>query len=191
MSEPNATNVVAGSGLLYVAPLGTTLPTVDGHGEYPITWPMGWVQVGYTDGGIDLVYTPTIKEIMVDEEAAPVQDVLSTEKFAISAHLAEATLQNLNYAMSASTFTDDSTANETISVKLGSKALGYVMVGVQGPAPGTNLARLVICQKAIAKAAVSMKIQRKDKVVIPVSFEARKLTGVDLVDIYDITVGAS
>lgn len=191
MSEPNATNVVAGSGLLYVAPLGTTLPIVDAHGEYPVTWPMGWVAVGYTEAGIDLVYTPTIKEIMVDEEAAPVLDVLATEKFAITTQLAEATLMNLQNAISACTYTDDSAANETISVKIGSKALAYVMVGVQGPAPGTNLARLVICQKAIAKGAMSLKIQRKDNVKIPVSFEARKITGTDLVDIYDITVGAS
>ena len=190
MSEPNATNVVAGSGLLYIAPLGTTLPTVDMHGEYPVSWPMGWTAVGYTEDGIDLVYTPSLKEIMVDEEAAPVQDVLATEKFAITAKLAEATLANMNAAIAASTITTDST-NETITVSIGSKPISYVMVGVQGPAPGTNLARIVICQKAIAKAAVSMKIQRKDKVVIPVSFEARKITGTDLVDIYDLTVGAS
>ena len=49
----------------------------------------------------------------------------------------------------------------------------------------------MIVQKAIAKAAVSLKIQRKDKVVIPVSFEARKISGTDLVDIYDFTADAS
>jgi hypothetical protein len=191
MSEPNATNVIAGSGLLYVAPLGTTLPTIDVHGEFPVVWPMGWTAVGYTDAGIDLVYTPTIKEIMVDEEAAPVSDILTTEKFSVASHLAEATLLNLSNAVSASTYTDDSAVNEAIKVSIGSKSLGYMMVGVQGPAPGTNLARVVLIQKAIAKAAVSMKIQRKDKVTIPVTFEARKLTGINLVDIYDITVGAS
>lgn len=191
MSEPDATNIVAGSGLLYVAPLGTTLPTVDAHGEYPIVWPMGWVKVGYTDDGIDLVYTPSVKELMVDEEAAPVGDILTTEKYAITAKLAEATLANMNRAISASTFVDDSTANETITVSLGSKPLNYLMVGVEGPAPSTNLRRVIIMQKAIAKSAVSMKMQRKDKVSIPVSFEARKLSGIDLVNIYDFTASAS
>lgn len=191
MSEPNATNVVAGSGLLYVAPLGTTLPTVDAHGEYPVVWPAGWLAVGYTDDGIDLVYTPSIKEIMVDEEAAPVSDILTTEKFAVTAKLAEATLLNLNRSIAACTYTDDSAANETITVSIGSKALAYTMVGVEGPAPGTNLRRVMVMQKAIAKAAVSLKIQRKDKVSIPVSFEARKITGTDLVNIYDFTASAS
>ena len=121
MSEPNATNVVAGSGLLYVAPLGTTLPTTGAHGEWPITWPMGWVACGYTDDGIDLVYTPSIKEIMVDEEAAPVDDVLATEKFAITAKLAEATLANLNNAIAASTYTAETAGDGVQTVAIGSE----------------------------------------------------------------------
>jgi hypothetical protein len=65
------------------------------------------------------------------------------------------------------------------------------MVGVQGPAPGTNKARVIILRKAIAKAAVQTKMTRKDKTVIPVSFTARKLSGQDLVTIYDLTSTAS
>lgn len=191
MSEPDVTQIVAGSGKLYVAPLGTTLPSVGVHGEYPITWPAGWIAVGYTDDGIDVVYTPSIKEITVDEEASPVADVLATEKFHIAAKLAEATLANLNRAIAASTLTDNSVSLEDINLNAGSQALNYVMVGVQAPAPGTGLARLVIVRKAIANTAVSMKIQRKDKVSFPVSFEARKLSGQNLFDIYDLTVGAS
>ena len=95
MAEPDATQIVAGPGKLYVAALGSALPTVDGHGEYPVTWPAAWKAVGYTDAGIDIVYTPTIKAIMVDEEASPVSDVLSEEKFHLAAHLALSGLQVL------------------------------------------------------------------------------------------------
>jgi hypothetical protein len=190
MSEPNATNVIAGPGLLYVAPLGTTQPVFDMHGEYPVIWPAGWVAVGYTDSGIDSTYTPTIKEISVDEEAAPVLDILEKEKFVISAHLAEATLANLNAAIAASALTTDST-NAYQAVAGGSLALNYTMVGVQGPAPGTNLARVIILQKAIAMAAVSLKMTRKDKVTMPVTFDARKISGQSLFKIYDLTSTAS
>ncbi len=93
MSEPDVTQIVAGSGVFYVAPLGTTLPTVAGHGEYPIVWPAGWAATGYTDDGIDAVYTPSLKEISVDEEASPVIDVLSTEKFHLALKMAEATFR--------------------------------------------------------------------------------------------------
>ena len=197
MSEPDATQVVAGHGTLYVAPLGTTLPTLDSTpGEYPVVWPAGWVQVGYTDDGIDMVYTPTVKDITVDEEMSPVAKLLTEEKMSIEAKLAEATLANLNRAISASTYTDDSAgAGKAQVFKAGSGVINYVMVGVQGPAPGTNLARVIIVYKAVATAAVQMKMQRKDKVVIPVKFEgvadSTKPAGQRLFEIVDIAQGAS
>ncbi len=190
MAEPDATQIVAGPGLLYVAPLGTTLPITDAHGEYPITWPTGWVAVGYTDAGIDSTYTPTIKEIMVDEETSPVDDVLSAEKFIVQAKLAEVTLQNYNYAISASTFTSTPAESDT-KVSVGSNPLTYVMVGIEGPAPGTNKQRLILVQKAIAKGAVAIKMQRKDKVVFAVEFDARKISGQPLYTIDDFGSSAS
>lgn len=191
MSEPDVTNIVTGSGKLYIAPLGTALPVVDMTGEFPISWPDGWIAVGYTDDGIDAVYTPSLKEIMVDEEASPVGDVLSTEKFHISAKLAEATLANFNSAIAASTLVNHSSTQGDIEVTAGSQALNYVMAGVQAPSYGTNKGRLILVQKAIASAAVSLKIQRKDKVSIPIQLEARKLSGQPLFAIYDLTSNAS
>lgn len=191
MSEPDATQLVAGSGVLYVAVLGTALPTFDAHGEYPVVWPAGWHAVGYTEDGIDFVYTPTVKPLHVDEETAPVLDVLTEEKAHLAAKLSEATLANLNRAISASLLTDDSTAESDINLKAGSKALNYTMVGVDCPAPGTNLRRVIVFQKALTTAAVSLKIQRKDKVVIPTQFEARQLSGQPLFQIHDFTSTAS
>lgn len=192
MAEPDVTQIVSGPGLIKVAPLGTALPPYDvSTGENPVVWPAAWKDVGYTDAGIDAVYTPQVKQLTVDEETAPVGDILESEKYEISAGLAEATLQNLNRAISASTYLDDSTTNHAIVVGIGSKPLTYVMVAVVGPAPGTNLTRVIILRKAICTSAVSMKITRKDKVVIPVKFDARKLSGSDLVTIYDLTTGAA
>lgn len=191
MAEPDVTQIVSGPGLIKVAPMGTTVPVYDATtGENPIVWDAAWKDVGYTDAGIDAVYTPSIKQINVDEEASPVGDLLESEKYEVSAALAEATLANLNRAISASSFTDDTSTKKTIIVGIGSKPLNYVMVAVVGPAPGTNLTRVIIIRKAICTSAVSMKITRKDKVTIPVKFDARKLSGQDLVTIFDLTVGA-
>lgn len=190
MSEPDATQVLAGPSLIYVAPLGTTLPTMDAHGEFPVVWPDGWEAVGYTDAGVDETYTPTLKEINVDEEASPVGFILQKEEYQIAAALAEPTLENFNRAIAASTFTTDA-PNAFKSVAIGSKALTYVMVGLQGPAPGTNLARVVLLRKALAAAAVSSKSTRQDKTIIPVTWKAVKLSGQDLVTKYDLLASAS
>lgn len=190
MSEPDATQLIKGSGLVLWAPLGSTLPTLSGHGEFPVTWPMAWTKVGYTDAGIDFTYTPTIKGLTVDEEASPVDFVLETEKAVLSCGLAEPTMANLNLGISASTVTTD-TPNGVVKLSAGSQALNFFMIGVEGPAGGTNKRRVMIFQKAIASAAVAMKIQRKDKVIIPVSFEAVKLSAQDLFDWYEFTATAS
>lgn len=180
--QPDVTQIIAGPGLIYVAPLGTTLPTLSGSAP---VWPSGWYQVGYTDAGVDCIYTPTIKEIYVDEEAAVVDDILEKEKFVVQAHLAEASLTNLNAAIAASSY---SISGQPV-VTVGSLPLQYIMVGVQGPAPDTFNSRVILMQKAITTVAVSMKITRKDKQVIPVSWDARKLPGQALVTITDVGTG--
>jgi hypothetical protein len=178
-AQPDQSQIVAGPGLIYIAPLGTTLPTLTA----PLTWPAGWFAVGYTDAGIDAIYTPTIKELYVDEVAAVVGDILEKEKFVLQAHLAEANLMNLQIAIAASVLT-----TAPLQVTGGSEPLQYVMVGVQAPAPNGNT-RCILLQKAITTVAVSMKITRKDKVVYPVSWDARQISGTYLFQITDLGTG--
>ena len=178
--QPDVSQILSGPGLIYIAPLGSTLPTL----TYPLVWPAGWFQVGYTDAGVDVIYTPTIKEIYVDEEAAVVGDILEKEKFVVQAHLAELSLTNMSAAISASTYVP-----ATPQITFGSQALQYIMLGVVGPAPDTYNNRVILCQKAITTVAVSMKITRKDKQVLPVSWDARKLSGQVLGSITDIGTG--
>jgi hypothetical protein len=178
--QPDVTQILSGPGLIYIAPLGSTLPTL----TYPLVWPAGWFTVGYTDAGVDVIYTPTIKEIYVDEEAAVVGDILEKEKFVVQAHLAEISLTNMSAAIAASTYVP-----ATPQITFGSQALQYIMLGVVGPAPDTYNNRVILCQKAITTVAVSMKITRKDKQVLPVSWDARKLSGQVLGSITDIGTG--
>ena len=179
--QPDVSQILVGPGLILIAPIGTALPTL----VYPLVWPAGWFQVGYTDAGVDATYTPTIKEIYVDEEAAVVGDILEKEKFVIAAHLAEISLVNLQAAISASVYTPGATPQITA----GSMPLNYVMVGVVGPAPDSFNNRVILLQKAITTVAVGMKISRKDKQVLPVSFDARKIAGQSLFSITDIGTG--
>ena len=165
----SVSNVMVGSVKLYVAPSGTTLPNVDG--TYPIVWPVGWVGVGYTDKGVDFSYSPSVKDITVDEELAPVMFVLSAEKGEITAVLAESTLANLNKAISASTLTGPTVADLTHGVfstlEFGSGTLTEVMIGFEGFAPpdtgSTLYPAVLVAYRAMAQGAVKLNFQRTEK----------------------------
>lgn len=197
-TEPTAARVIAGAALLYVAPLGTTLPAVTGTpAAFPPTWPAGWNPVGYTDKGVDLVYTPTVKPYTPDEETSPIYDILSAEKVEISATLVEATLLNLQRAISACTVTNDATSKVN-KLSVGSQALNYVMVGVQGPTPAdtgegtaeTGSGLIIVAQKALASSAITWAATKKDIRKYAVKFDLRKIAGVDLFDIWEFYTGS-
>lgn len=166
-----AANVLVGPARLLIAPLGTALPTVDGT-QNPITWAAGWKEVGFTESGTTLGYNPAIKDINVDEAMAPINKVLDGEKAMFGAQLAEATLQNLNYAISASIFTAsaaDATHAQLARVDVGSGSLTQVMVGFEGINPA-GFQRIIVGFKAIAEANVSLAFKRSTKLIIPVQF---------------------
>jgi hypothetical protein len=180
-AQPDVTQILAGPGLIYIAPLGTPLPPI----AFPLVWNPAWFLVGYTEAGIDATYTPHITPQYVDEEAAPVMDILEKEEYSISAILAEASLENLLVAISASTYTPGTTPH----LSAGSQALNYFMVGVTGPAVDTYNVRLILMQKAISLGPVAVKITRKKYQTFAVKLDARKLAGQNLFDQYDIGTG--
>ena len=127
-------NVLVGSARLLVAVLGTALPTVT-PATGALTWVEAWKEVGATEKGTDISYTPSVGDIKVDESPAPIGKILTTEKAIISATLAEATLTNLQRAISASTLTTvvaGSAVAGTTEVDVGSGLLTYCMVGLEG-----------------------------------------------------------
>lgn len=173
----DVSKVMVGSVALYVAPAGTTLPNVDG--TYPIVWPVGWVKQGYTDSGVDLSYAPSIKEIKVDEETAPVMFILDGEKCEITVTLAEDTLAKLNQAISASTLTGPTAADAThgtlTTLQFGSGVLNEVMVGFEGYAPAdtpgdTLLPAVGIGFRAMATGNVKETFKRGDKRMFQTTF---------------------
>lgn len=195
MSEPTASNIIAGPAQLYVAPVGTAAPVVAGPTEWPIVWTASWIPVGYTDKGVTLTYTPTVKGYTPDEETTPVYDILTAEKFEIDIILAEATMANLNYAISASTMTLDA-VNGVTKLSGGSQNLNYVALGLAGPAPvgtGTGPAkgRMLIVQKALSQGAIKYDLSKKSVAMYSVKYEARKIAGADLFDLYEFEAAAS
>lgn len=192
MADFTAENVIQGSGKMYIAPIGTALPTLSTSTTLPLVWPAGWKAVGYTDDGVTIAYTPTFKDVVVDEEMAPIDKILTAEKAVISAKLAEATLVNLKNAISGSTLaTAKGSPEDTTTLKVGSSAANNkVMVGFEGPAPSTQQTRVVIAYKAKAIGAISLHYQRTDKLTILGEFEVladpTKPAGERLFEIVDL-----
>lgn len=194
----DVSKIMVGSVALYTAPAGTTAPNLDG--TYPIVWPSGWAKIGYTDSGVDLSYSPSIKDIKVDEEAAPVMYVLDTEKAEVIVTIAEATLDRLNKAISASTLTGptspDVTHGKLTTLDFGSGTLNEIMVGFEGYAPpdtpgATLLPAVGIGWRAMAQGNVKLNFKRVDKQMFQVSFsllaDSTKALGKRLFEIIHIT----
>lgn len=156
-------NVIVGFGALYLAPKGTALPSI---AALPIDW-SAFTQPGYTDDGVEWDYTPTFKDIMVDEELGPVQKKLTAEKLIITVKLAETTLQNLYYAITGSKLP----STDTLQVGSATDVNEFVL-GFQGPSPSTNATRVLLVYRVVSIAAVKAHYQRKDKVVYACQFEA-------------------
>lgn len=173
----DAANVIVGSGQAYIAPKGTALPALTTQ-PTPSTWTSaGFTPFGYTDDGIQMTYTPTYKDIEVDEEMAAIDKRLIGEKGEFAAKLAEATLLNLQTAIPGSTLTEGAS---TSTLTVGSPAnpeQGEFIVAFQGPAPGLEVnastsGRVIVVYRVKNTAAVTHHAQRKDKVIYAVKFEA-------------------
>lgn len=173
----DAANVIVGSGTAYIAPKGTALPALTSQPTASTWTSAGFTPVGYTDDGVSITYTPTFKDIDVDEEMAPVDKRLIAEKLEVSIKLAEATLLNLLTAIPGGTLTDGPSVSTLTIGSPSNPDQGEFVIGFQGPAPGleTNagtLGRVFVVYRVKQVAAVTHHAQRKDKVIYAVKFDA-------------------
>jgi hypothetical protein len=170
-------NVIAGSGALYLAPSGTALPTLVTMPTDSTWTAAGFVGSGYTDDGVQIVYTPQVKDITVDEEMSPVQILLIGEKLEVSVAFAEVTLNNLLRAIAGSSLVEGSGIS---TLYLGSPLQANVqqyVAGFMGPAPGLEASagvtgRVMAIYRLVATAAITQHWQRKDKLVFKAKFTA-------------------
>lgn len=167
----DAANVIHGSGILRVAPKGSSLPDLtDLNAEGKLNWPGAFDEVGYTDDGVEFVYTPTFKDIKVDEEPSPIDQLLDGEKLEVKVKLAEATLENLNRAIAGSSLESDSEGDTLHVGSADPEDIQEVILGFEGPAPADNQTRVIIAYRAKVTSSVSFKYQRSDKVMYDVTF---------------------
>ena len=196
MSEPTATQLIAGPATLYIAPVGTTPPSTTSPVVWPPVWPAAWTKVGYTEKGVDLIYTPTFKGFTPDEEASEVYDILEKQKAEISTILMEATFENYKNMLATAVITDSGPGGPGAvrQIAIGGLSINYIAVGFQGPAPVSDgmsspasfpTGRVVIVPKALMTSAVSINMSRQDIQKFTCKWDARKIANQDLYDLYE------
>ena len=154
-------NITVGPSDLYIAPAGTALPTLSAAAA-----DFGaFTAVGFTQDGIEWDYTPTWKDIMVDELMGPAKKILTAHKLVVSAKLAESTLENLASAIPGATLT-----GTTLTIGSVTAAPEFIL-GWRGPGPN-NSTRVALVTRVVSIGAVKAHYQRKDMVVYQTQFEA-------------------
>ena len=156
----NTANITVGASQLFIAPAGTANPTLTGvAGNFS-----AFAAPGFTQDGIEWDYTPTWKDIVVDELMGPAKKILVSHKLVISAKLAETTLQNFAYAIPGATISGSGLTIGTIDAP--EFVLGWI-----GPA-ANGLTRECLVYRVVSIAAVKAHYNRKAEVIYSVQFEA-------------------
>ena len=103
-------DVLIGTGVLYVASKNTAFPGDSGGGAWDAN-PSGWTDVGFSEDGWTLEYDKTFEDIMVAEEIDPIKSVKSAQEIRLTGTLAQASLTNIKEAFGGGTITEDDTTN--------------------------------------------------------------------------------
>lgn len=185
-------NILIGAVTVRIAPTGTAQPNYD---QNPLVW-TGFTDVGWTDGGVELEYTPEFTDVFVDQETPPVLSKLTGEQLVVRVPMAEATLQNLNRAISASSYSTVAAASGVTGKAILTAGSGTVqerMLSVEGKSP-QGFWRAFIFWRAIVVGAVGQAYRKAEKVIYPVEFkvlsDSTQTAGQRLFKAVDMTAAA-
>lgn len=170
-TEPNAANVFAGPTALYLATVGTAPPSLAALPADSDWITAGWKRLGYSDSGVDIVSTPTVKDIIPDEVISPILQIITAVKAEFKVTLYEPTIENLSRAIALTALTNPGSGIKTLGLGSGNPLITWAL-GFQGPAPGGATARVIVAWKVQVISAITQSYQRKDISKLACTFSA-------------------
>lgn len=174
MPTGDVENLIVGAGYIYHAAIGTTEPEDDQVHEEPSS--ASWSNLGFTDGGVSLTYSPEFFQLAVDQLVDPIGQRLTAREFVISTNLAEATLDNFQKILNGGTLATG-TAGSGVSFQSFTPEVDptgaptYFMVIFDGFAPG-GFARRVILRKTLQVGEIGQSYTKDGQTMYPVQFKA-------------------
>jgi hypothetical protein len=127
------------------------------------------VDVGETDGGIEITKSEEVKEIFVDQHLGVVAAPTIKEGVTVKCNIAAATLANIAMAFGYPTTAVTGSASFVMGGKTDLYDYKTVYLNVKGPGPGT---RKITIHKAKIKGDSANKYQKGDLTMIPVEIMA-------------------
>lgn len=190
MASPpkDVANVLVGIANMWISPPGTAAPA--DTLAFNEAWLSPWYHPGYSDKGLTLMFDRKEKRHQVEEVSNPV--IITTESSAMKVQFgfAEATLENLLYAIGGGTITTQAAGTGIIgkkTLKL-SEGLQVVQLGFEGKNPQGFFRRVVI-PRVVSTGKLKTEFDRsKNKQVYNVEFES--ICSIEDIIIVDKTANA-
>lgn len=173
-------NVLVDPGYLFIAPLGTTLPTnTVAGGVFTDSWPVAWLSLGATEEGSTFNYASTVEPITVAEYFDPISYRTTERSGSIAFNLADWTLSNYRRAV-----------NGGVAALAATSGTGDTTLGtLEPPEPGDEVRAMIgwesldntvrlVAHQTIQGGEVSSAFQRApSKALIPCTFQMEVPSG--------------
>jgi hypothetical protein len=134
--------------------------------KYPIGG--SYVEVGYTEDGVQLEYNADTADIEVEETTFPIDRVITKESLSIKCNMAESSLANIDKAIAGSVLSGS-------TITIGGGVMKDMSIQIVGTNPA-GFARTITIALANAVGAVGIAYRKGAKTVVPVTFQALKGT---------------
>lgn len=173
-----AYEVIMGAGRLYLGDFsltGANEPALDAINVSPQA--SAWTDTGFTSDGVTLTFNQTFSKMHVDQVADPVGAKMTERVLQVVTNFAQASLENLKYALNTGTITTGS-GYKYLDPEYDGDELQptYRALLFDGYAPASSAGvvkrRRVVVRKVLSTESVGVPYQKENMTLVPVTFDS-------------------
>lgn len=161
----NSSNILVGAGILYLGAFGAAEPADTAVNASPAA--SAWTDAGATDGGLEFMVNQSYFSYTPDQTQMPVARVRTEVAVTVKTSLAEATLENLSYALNGGTAGSGS-GYKSFEPDVDTAAVTAIAAIFDGKAPGGYRRRFIV-RKVHSIDNVGFTYKKDGAVLVPVT----------------------